>query len=322
MSKDTIKITENKKAVLKKARKKYFSYGLAVNLANLPSRPKLFHSYLNTLACAKTLVVDAGGRAHSKYCKNRWCLICSRIRVAILMNQYEPRLRQCKDLWMVTLSRPNVSEERLKGEIKEYQRLWGKIAKTRWFMAALKVGMIGIRKFECTINPDNGTYHPHLHVLIDGKDNARRLYADWLRINPTSSERAQDCRKCYGEGSYKEIFKYMTKVLAKSKKDGKTYVDIPRLGVIFEACSGQRFFFRIGTKEAWQCDEVSEDFQDDDLEATIEGNGYNEGESFAFVEADDFYGYYSVETGEQLTEFKPSGNLCEVIRKAEGRYSN
>ena len=98
MSKDTTKSAENKKPALKKARKKYFSYGLAVNLANLSPRPKLFHSYLNTLACAKTLVVDAEGRAHSKYCKNRWCPLCQSIRIAKLIDGYKGQLEQYPEL--------------------------------------------------------------------------------------------------------------------------------------------------------------------------------------------------------------------------------
>lgn len=133
MSKDTTKSAENKKAALKKARKKYFSYGLAVNLANLSPRPKLFHSYLNTLACAKTLVVDAEGRAHSKYCKNRWCPLCQSIRIAKLIDGYKGQLEQYPELYFVTLTRPTVPAEQLKEQREKMMHAFTRIRMSTYF---------------------------------------------------------------------------------------------------------------------------------------------------------------------------------------------
>ena len=130
-----------------------------------------------------------------------------------LINAYAPRLEKEKKLYFITLTRPNVKAECLRQEIEEYQNLWRKIAKTRWFADATKGGMIGIKKLECTYHanrvklekheewkvnlegkmykkvwftptsePDPwfDTYHPHLHVLVSDEQTAINIKEKWL----------------------------------------------------------------------------------------------------------------------------------------------
>ena len=94
MGKDTTKTSEAKKAGLKKARKKYFSFGLASGLAFHNPESPLIRSYTNSKFCAETITVDPDGMSHSHYCKNRWCPLCQSIRIARLINGYQPQLEQ------------------------------------------------------------------------------------------------------------------------------------------------------------------------------------------------------------------------------------
>lgn len=311
MSKDTTKSAENKKASLKKARKKYFSYGLAVNLANLSPRPKLFHSYLNTLACAKTLVVDAEGRAHSKYCKNRWCPLCQSIRIAKLIDGYKGQLEQYPELYFVTLTRPTVPAEGLKEQREKMLSAFTKIRNSRPFKRAK---WSGLRKAECTIRPDE-LYHFHYHVLINSKEGAEFMVRRWLELNPDSDPQAQNIEAVdrtnhgTGKGALLEIFKYFTKLIAKLRNDDGTeqrFINYRRLNVIFEFMRGQQVFKPFGSLKP-----VPEDFEDEELTADINIERANS--IWQWVVSD----WYDIDTGEALTGYVPAGSMVELLDHPE-----
>lgn len=307
MSKDTTKSAENKKAALKKARKKYFSYGLAVNLSKLSPQPKLFHSYLNTLACAKSLVVDANGRAHSKYCKNRWCPLCQSIRIAKLIDGYKEQLEAMPELYFVTLTRPTVPAEGLKEQREKMMAVFTKIRNSKHFR---KNKWSGLRKAECTIRP-NELYHYHFHVLIDSKDGAEFMVRRWLELNSDSDPKAQHIEevnrtdKGTGKGALLEIFKYFTKLIAKLRNEDGTeqrLINYRRLNVIFEFMRGQRVFQPFGSLQP-----IAEDFEDEDLTAALDIERANS--IWQWVVSD----WYNIDTGEALTGYKPAGSMVELL---------
>lgn len=311
MSKSTKKIQTNKKAGLKKARKKYFSYGLAVNLANLSPRPKLFHSYLNTLSCAKTLVVDAEGRAHGKYCKNRWCPLCQSIRIAKLIDGYKKQLEAMPELYFVTLTRPTVPAEGLKEQREKMMHAFTAIRNNKYFR---KNKFSGLRKAECTIRPDE-LYHYHFHVLINSKNGAEFMVRRWLELNPESDPQAQNIEAVdrtnqgTGKGALLEIFKYFTKLIAKLKsEDGteKRLINYRRLNVIFEFMRGQRVFQPFGSLKP-----VAEDFDEDELMADIEIERANSIWQWAVSD------WYDIDTGEALTGYVPADSIVELLDNPE-----
>lgn len=311
MSKDTTKSAENKKAALKKARKKYFSYGLAVNLANLSPRPKLFHSYLNTLACAKTLVVDAEDRAHSKYCKNRWCPLCQSIRIAKLIDGYKGQLEQYPELYFVTLTRPTVPAEGLKEQREKMMHAFTAIRNSKHFR---KNKWSGLRKAECTIRPDE-LYHFHYHVLINSKEGAEFMVRRWLELNPDSDPQAQNIEAVdrtnhgTGKGALLEIFKYFTKLIAKLRNDDGTeqrFINYRRLNVIFEFMRGQQVFKPFGSLKP-----VPEDFEDEELTADMDIERANS--IWQWVVSD----WYDIDTGEALTGYVPAGSMVELLDHPE-----
>lgn len=355
-SKDSL---EKVTGTLRKRNKfKWFGYHLAHLLYYQNPQSVLRSSYENSFHCCDEMY-QLDGKITSKYCKNRWCPQCQRIRMGTLINAYSPRLEQEEKLYFITLTRPNVKAEQLKEEIQEYQVLWRKIQNRKFFKNATKGGMIGIRKLECTYHatkvllekheewrvnlegkkykkvwftPTNepdpwyDTYHPHLHILVNDEQTAIRIKAAWLELNPCANPGAQllvrvtDTRKQNEDGTegvakgYLEIFKYFTKLIAKDS-NGKRFFDAKHMNVIFEAMNKKRVYFRIGTPETWQCEEVNEENTEEEAALFV---GDYEAKTFRWVDAEEFFGYYDIDSGEALTEMKPPSHLMQVLNHKEG----
>lgn len=307
MCKGTKNTQNPKKKALKKARKKYFSFGLAAGLANKNPESSLIHSYMNTLACVKNLVVDENGKVRAKYCKNRWCPLCQSIRIAKLIDGYKSQLEQYPELYFVTLTRPTVPADGLKAQRVQMYDSFKKIKDSMFFRRGK---YSGIRKAECTIRP-NGHYHFHFHVLINSKAAAEFMVERWLKLNPESTREAQDIREVdkSNDRSLLEIFKYFTKLIAKLKnQDGteQAYISYTRLNVIFEFMKGQRVFQPFGSLRP-----VEEDFEDEDLEADLKVEQANS--LWEWVVSD----WYNIETGEALTGYEPASRLVDLISHSE-----
>lgn len=332
---------------------KWFGYHLAHLLYYQNPSSSLGQSYQNSFHCCDEMY-QGDGKITSKYCKNRWCPQCQRIRMGALINAYAPRLEKEKNLYFITLTRPNVSADTLRSEIEEYQKIWRKIANRKFFRDAVSNGMVGIKKLECTyhankvklekheewrvnlegkkykkvwftptneIDPWYDTYHPHLHILVSNEQVAIQIKKAWLEYCPDANPGAQQCVKVTDKKSkdkdgnekvskgYLEIFKYFTKLIAKDS-DGHRFFDAKHMNVIFEAMQGKRVYFRIGTPESWQCEEVDEKEIEEEAALFIESDEYK---TFRWVDAEEFFGYYDIETGEALTEMKPPSHLMEVL---------
>lgn len=310
---------------LKRNKFKFFGYHLDGMLYYGNPTSTLRKSYRNSFYCCNHIEVTPEGMAISMWCKNRWCPLCQRNKMGALINTYGPRLQKEKELWFVTLTLQNVTAKELRKTILKYQRLWREIANTSVYRKAMKNGVIGIRKMECTYHgrqylkdgsPDPwfDTYHPHLHLLLSSKELADFIILEWQRLNPDCSALAQDIRQVNSDGGYLEIFKYFTKLIAKDSS-GKRYFDAVHMDVIFRGMQGRRVYFRLGTKKAWGCEEVKED--DVLPEAVIETDAM--AGIYKWVEGDDFFGYYEINTGETLTELPKKGSLFDIITESERR---
>lgn len=219
------------KKLQKRTKNKWFGYHLASLLYYKNPESINRDSYRNSLYCCDELY-QREGEITSKWCKNRWCPNCQRNKMAEMIEAYSPRLRKEKNLYFVTLTRPNVKAEQLSDELKIYQEIWRKIVNSRTFRKTMDNGMIGIRKLECTYHatkyilkkhkewrvnkegkkykyewfevtdrpdPWYDTYHPHLHLLVNSLEMARYIRDKWLQLNPTSTKSAQDIRKVVNE---------------------------------------------------------------------------------------------------------------------------
>lgn len=227
----------------KRAKAKYFTMAYLRHLIDLDSPLK--KSYVNTVFCCRTLHQD-GDKITAQYCNNRWCIVCNRIRIGKAINGYLPQLKALKEPYFVTLTVPNVKGSDLRGTITGMTKTW------RLLYQCLKkrhIDVVGIRKTECTYNPVRDDYHPHFHMIVDGKDLAAIIHDEWLQRNPNAIWKAQDIRPA-DEGSMLELFKYFTKLITKEA------LYIPALDTIFQAMAGLRVFQPFGILK------VSEDVED------------------------------------------------------------
>lgn len=239
--------------LLKKARAKYMSVRLALGLIELNADSILRKAYANTYYCANLFAFDEGkGHLKTKYCKNRWCLVCQRIRVANMIHGYEAQLSALDEPYFVTLTAPTVLERGLRARINKFQEIWRAIQMNVKGLKKTKTASFtefkGIRKAECTLRPQ-GYYHFHYHVIINGKEQAEWLIDQWQKRVKTASMKAQDMRRA-DKRSMIEIFKYFTKLTAKDEgifptKD-RYIAQFKRLDVVFRALRGKRVYAPFG----------------------------------------------------------------------------
>jgi len=129
----------------KRAKSKYSQELIIKSLISLNNDYK--EKYENTLNCGSVLL-QTGNKITSRYCNNRWCKVCNRIRTAKLINGYAEQLDKLNNKYFVTLTLPNIGKNKLRETIKQMlkgirdiQENWRKQKKYK---------IIGIRKLECT----------------------------------------------------------------------------------------------------------------------------------------------------------------------------
>lgn len=295
-------VTKGDKNNLKKrARSKYFTNHLVYKLVNQKS--SLQKSYWNTWHCTN-LIQQEGQKLTAKYCNNRWCQVCNRIRTAKAIKGYLPQIEKLADPYFITLSRPNVKAEDLKEELKgilsEFKKVQNYFRRTHGTMIK------GLRKVECTYNYRLKTYHPHIHLIADGGESyAREIVSQWLKINPTAHIKGQDHRPVNDESGALELFKYFTKLTTKIEVGNKTvnFIHAESLNVIFEAMVGRRVYQPIGGLQ-----KVSEDVEElqaeemEELEAKVHEIWQFHDEPGDWINTD----------GEALTGYTPSGSMKEL----------
>ena len=116
-----VEITD-KKTLVKKARRKFFTSNLSLRLVDASKqnvKSKLQKSYWNSYHCNAQLLYRNDGKITGKYCKCRWCMTCNAIRTAQSINTYIPVIQSWNDAHMVTLTIPNCKASDLKSVIED-----------------------------------------------------------------------------------------------------------------------------------------------------------------------------------------------------------
>lgn len=233
----------------KRAKAKFSQNNLMRVMAKLNS--PLAEKYEETQFCSYSLI-QSGNTFTARYCKQRWCRICNRIRTGKLMQGYSDAILAMKEPQFVTLTIPNVPGEILRDTIKA---MTGTIQKIQDLRRKNKQPNIrAIRKLECTYNPDSNNFHPHFHFIVENKQQAEELKFAWLQRNPQALEYVQDIRPA---DKPIELFKYFAKLTSKSSKDTKIYkgrklvmreeYHYPEaLDKIFQAIAGMRIIQPMG----------------------------------------------------------------------------
>ncbi|MET4109169.1 protein rep, partial [Hymenobacter sp. UYP22] len=228
----------------KRARAKYLTWAVVRRLVDVPGTP-LKKSYWNTWHCS-SLLYSQGGELVTKYCKNRWCVVCSRISTAKVIKQYMPTLSTWKDKVFVTLTVPNCSGDELEGVVERMGENFSKICKQLQNAKSRNSGLPilnGLRKLEVTFNSDEQNYHPHYHLILDSRAAANTLREKWLERYQNASWKGQDVRDA-DDNSCIELCKYMTKLISSHSKDRVIYA--AALDTIFRAVSGRRTLQKYG----------------------------------------------------------------------------
>jgi hypothetical protein len=303
---DDLKLTKSAKFSAKenfgkRARVKFLTEAMAVGLANVPDS-KLTKSYWNTYYCSSVLH-KKGDSLTGKYCKNRWCLVCCRIRSAQLIKQYAPVLESWPQKHLVTLTVPNCSGDDLAATVKVMKSGFDTIRRGFTMQHRRKqraTPLVALRKLEVTHNPDLDNYHPHFHLVVPDLATANELRAAWLLQFPSAKWKGQDVRPA-NAGAAHELFKYFTKLVTTQSKE--RFIRLAPLNVIFEAIANQRTFqpFSVPkTKEVTTDDEATALAEELNIDAVFE---------WVQSQAD----WVDKASGEMLTNYQPSPQFRRFV---------
>lgn len=267
-------------------------------------------SYWNTYQC-QNKVYSFDGRLYGKYCKNRFCTLCSSIRKADIINRYYPVLSTWNEPYFVTLTVKACKAPRLKimlkGVIRAIKQINEKYRKRNQRGKGIK--LMGVKSLECNFNPQKSTYNPHLHLIVANKEIADTLIKEWLcKWTPQYTTRAaQHYRPIHDlQRDLVETIKYGSKIFtepdvnkkAKSKKDNTIYS--AALYNVFEAMKGLRIFERFGF-----------DLPKETGKPTSSAKVVNEYFEWQFVP--EFFDWCNVDNELVLSAFAPTAELSNLL---------
>ena len=304
-------LDQDQKTLWKKAKAKHFTFSIVSALSEIES--PLNDGYKRSLECASELSQNRD-KITAKYCKNRWCITCNRIRTAKLINGYTPVLSEFGSPQLLTLTIPNMAGNKLPDAIKAMQHVWREIYKMikrpksfKKFEAPIQ----GLKKLECTYNPTEDTFHPHYHFITESEVMAELLLNSWVKYwngngflpkqykTAPLSMNAQKYKPIKDQGGFLELFKYFTKVISKADESNLTGIYIHPMDTIFQAMYKKRTFEPIGIKA------ISEDI--DELQSEIFSHLAHETKIWQWFETDWICG------NETLTNYKPDQNLLKLL---------
>lgn len=131
--------------------------------------------YDRTKKCG-CLILQEGKKFTSRYCGYRWCILCSRIKSGKIIREYLNPMSENKDWYHVTLTLKNVEGKDLRKTNKLMFKIFSNIMRRIKYRNKVKA----TRTIECTYNPIKNDFHPHMHVLITGEENANYLKENWI----------------------------------------------------------------------------------------------------------------------------------------------
>lgn len=301
-------LSPTRKGLRKRAKSKHFTQLIVTHRLALNTDSPLIDSYWNAWHCSNSIIQqgekgEPGQKLTTTYCKNRWCMACNRIRTAKMINAYLPAFNQMAEPQFLTLTWPNVKADQIRESIEEKNNSFRKIYK-QLYKKGQKIK--GIKKIECTYNKERNDYHPHFHLVIDGKERAETILSNWLKLHPECSPDAQDL-KPLDNGALLEMFKYFTDFTGKKKaNEARTIYPAKVLDNIFRSVHRMQIFRPYGIKAI------------DENECIDEING----QTYADIEPDyalwkwdaDTADWIMQETGEMLTGYTKSEEIEELFK--------
>jgi len=250
------KVQESRDTLKGRQKNKALSKHLALEMVNKVPSSKLKKAYWNTYYCSENIEYKANEKeVNSHYCKNRFCLVCNRIRMGINISEFLPIVASWNEIGFVTLSTVNCIEGQIRNQITEYMKVL-ELIKKQWNrnrkLELLESGYSpaeyqnlkantpeiclfqAVVKLEVTYNSVQDTFHPHLHCLVNGYLQSEFLYNEWIKKmekrGMNINIKGQDIRPANSE-TVVETMKYFTKILQKDK-NGKLYFPPEQVDII------------------------------------------------------------------------------------------
>lgn len=240
-----------------RAKRKLISQAMNVGLiAAVEKKGKLERKrgYWNAYHCQNKLTIY-NGRAFGKYCKNRFCLLCSNLRKVEIVERYLPEIKSWESPYFVTLTVRSVAAASLGRWILGFKKAFHKILEKlkKRHQRGKGVKPVGIKSLECNFNPEKQTYNPHLHLIVESEAVADAIIAEWLKLwTPKhaapycqNKQRVRNIEKCLIE-----VVKYSSKIFTDPErtKNGMLpkRVYAAAMDNIFAAMKPHRIFERFG----------------------------------------------------------------------------
>lgn len=284
----------SKESLQKRARAKAFTNTYLFDLIDLKSN--LSKGYWQTYHCS-SVILQTGNKINSRFCNQRWCIVCNRIRTAKVINGYKESIQKFNDAHFLTLTIPNVKGNELLPTINSMNKAIRDITKNA--KKTYKVQIKALKKYECTHNKQRDDYHPHFHFIVNDKKTGELMRLLWLNKFPKADIKAQDLRQA-NESSLVELCKYFTKIISKDNDYNPKALDI-----MFSAAKDKRTFQAIGMKK--QVSEEVEEIQMQEIDFKTDANEI-------YVYEKEYYDWISA-SGECLSEYAPTKQDLKVIRK-------
>ena len=226
----------------------------------------------SSTSCGKQLDINENNEMCRRYtCQRRFCRSCSRYMafqrdlafypsINKIVQEHKRDSNHNAKLWLVTLTLPTCEAHELADRLTHMQKEW------RYMYNVLKRNYNkaycnGLRKLE--INPnkksdvDKATkhtdflYHPHFHILIQGRGNAYALRDMWLKRHPKAFKGAQhvvrfDVKERQG-GILCELLKYLAKPVVEGKGMFASRAYNKARAFVYDNLIGRRTIFSYGT---------------------------------------------------------------------------
>lgn len=176
-------------------------------------------------------------QVRSDACRSRWCPVCSARRGSEIAGNMR-KIVAGKDTRLMTLTLKH-STSSLKDQLDRLYRCFLRLRRSRDWSQRVRGG---IQVLEIKLARDGASYHPHLHVIVDGEYYPHQLLShQWWSI--TGDSKIVDVRRI---DSTTDAVKYLTKYL--SKPADQQLIDRPdRLAEVITQTKGRRFVFAFGT---------------------------------------------------------------------------
>lgn len=243
--------TPNQLSLQKRSRSKAISDAFIFPLIDVEGST-MTKSYWQTWRCTR-IILQEGNKLSARYCDQRFCMVCNRIRTANLMRGYMPTIDGMAEPYLITLTHRTVTGRYLASTIKQDREVFNLCRRA---LNHQGIPTNGLRKTEVEVEED-GRFHAHIHALIDGKVAAEAMVEQWLKKHPQYTvAAAQDVRPLTDPH---ELFKYFTKMITKGK-EGVVSFNPKQMDKVFTAMKGKRVFQPFGNVKK----HVEEDIETND----------------------------------------------------------